>query len=108
MAGPEAAPVRSGRRRRLLRKRTDRLWGATGAEPESAVPPNPTPPIPYRHPRGVPFRRGDPDGLAFRAALAVRGRPAFELADDGVQALRAYLVNLAWDAHEAQDGASGD
>ena len=34
--------------------------------------------------------------------------PAFELADDGVQALRAYLVNLAWDAHEAQDGASGD
>ena len=32
--------------------------------------------------------------------------PAFELADDGVQALQACLVNLAWDAHEGQDGAS--
>ena len=62
--------------------------------------------IPYGHPRGVPFRRGDPDGLAFRGALAVRGMPAFELADDGVQALQACLVNLAWDAHEGQDGAS--
>ncbi len=28
-------------------------------------------------------------------------------ADEGVEALRAYLVNLAWDAHEAQDGAAG-
>ena len=29
VTGPEAAPVRSGRRRRLLRKQPDRLWGAT-------------------------------------------------------------------------------
>ena len=41
-------------------------------------------------------------------ALAARGMPAFELADEGAAALRAYLVNLAWDAHEAQDGASED
>ena len=41
-------------------------------------------------------------------ALAARGMPAFELADEGAAALRAYLVNLAWDAHEAQDGGSGD
>ena len=41
-------------------------------------------------------------------ALAARGMPAFELGDGGVEALRAYLINLAWDAHEAQDGASED
>ncbi len=41
-------------------------------------------------------------------ALATRGMPVVELGDDGVQALQAYLINLAWDAHEAQDGASGD
>ena len=41
-------------------------------------------------------------------ALAARGMPVFEMADDTAEALRAYLVNLAWDAHEAQDGASGD
>ena len=41
-------------------------------------------------------------------ALAARGMPVFEMADDTAEALRAYLVNLAWDAHEAQDGAPGD
>ena len=41
-------------------------------------------------------------------ALAARGMPVFEMADDTAEALRAYLVNLAWDAHEAQDEASGD
>ena len=41
-------------------------------------------------------------------ALATRGMPAFELGDDGVQALQAYLINRAWDAHEEQEGVSGD
>ena len=41
-------------------------------------------------------------------AFAARGMPVFEMADDTAEALRAYLVNLAWDAHEAQDEASGD
>ena len=41
-------------------------------------------------------------------ALAPRGMPAFEMDDEGAQALRAYLINLAWDAHEAQADASGD
>ena len=41
-------------------------------------------------------------------ALAPRGMPAVEMTDDGAEALRAYLIDLAWDAHEAQDGGSRD
>ena len=37
-------------------------------------------------------------------ALAARGMPVFEMADKTAEALRAYLINLAWDAHEAQEG----
>ncbi|MDE0350226.1 MAG: cytochrome c, partial [Gammaproteobacteria bacterium] len=39
-------------------------------------------------------------------ALAARGMPAFEMTDEGAEALRAYLINRAWDAHEAQEAAS--
>ena len=37
-------------------------------------------------------------------ALVTRGMPAVAMADEGAAALRAYLINLAWDAHEAQEG----
>ena len=39
-------------------------------------------------------------------ALTARGMPAFEMTDEGAEAVRAYLVDRAWDAHEAQEGAS--
>ena len=39
-------------------------------------------------------------------ALAARGMPAFDLSDEDVQALYAYLVNTAWDAYEANAGLS--
>lgn len=40
-------------------------------------------------------------------ALVARGMPAMEMTDEGAEALRAYLVDRAWDAHEAQEAASG-
>ena len=40
-------------------------------------------------------------------ALAARGMPAMPMTDEGAEALRAYLVDRAWDAHEAQEAASG-
>ena len=38
-------------------------------------------------------------------ALVARGMPTVEMTDEGVEALHAYLVNLAWDAHEGEDTA---
>jgi quinohemoprotein ethanol dehydrogenase len=38
--------------------------------------------------------------------LAAKGMPAFDLSDEDVQALYAYLVNTTWDAYEAQEQAS--
>ena len=40
-------------------------------------------------------------------ALAARGMPVFEMADKTAEALRAYLINLAWNAHEAQGDLRG-
>ena len=34
--------------------------------------------------------------------LAAKGMPPFDLSDEDVQALYAYLINTAWDAYEAQ------
>ena len=35
-------------------------------------------------------------------ALGAKGMPPFDLSDEDVQALYAYLINTAWDAYEAQ------
>ena len=40
-------------------------------------------------------------------ALAARGMPAFEMADEDAEDLWAYLINLAWDAHGARDAPGG-
>ena len=57
--------------------------------------------------RAAASGRGVPAGRPRRRRRGARhaGR---ELGDEAAAALRAYLVNLAWDAHEAQDGAAGD
>ncbi len=53
-----------------------------------------------RPPASAEYLRAVLDG-----ALVARGMPTVEMTDDGVEALHAYLVNLAWDAHEGQDTA---
>ena len=78
-------------------------YGCDACHGHAGVAVSETPDLRVRLPADVEYLQAVLDG-----AVVARGMPAVELGDEGVEALRAYLVNLAWDAHEAQDGAAGD